>query len=236
MSDSLRGYFDDCVENIKVTVNAVDRFDRKDRLGRLLTYFTYRQLEHSMSLQKLDPNYDVMLISRAMIEGLFNLEWIMETPEERAAQYFDFSAIHNINLSEKGKISPDGFDLAEQESIAKQFLQSKSGKYHENFRNGVSYKSIADKNLDTGELYDCYRHLCDWAHWGPQSIRVFMGEPGLGQDKTGTLSPAQNEHPYRRPAILISLMCLISTEGMFCEHFKITPKIDRTKLAQYLEN
>ncbi|HRC26658.1 MAG TPA: hypothetical protein PKX87_04410, partial [Alphaproteobacteria bacterium] len=57
----------DLVEQSKILLSGHKSVRKEDLVGRLITYFMFKQLDHAMSVLKLDPSMDMVLISRTMI-------------------------------------------------------------------------------------------------------------------------------------------------------------------------
>lgn len=94
-------YLQQQVEKVLALADAASRnlkIRQDDDLGFMTIQFLYKQLQHTESVLMLIPRRDAGLIARAVIDGLYQLLWTIQLPEERAKQWRSFSTIHDWRL------------------------------------------------------------------------------------------------------------------------------------------
>lgn len=208
------------VEQTKVMLRQHVSFEKSDLTGRMITYFIYKQLDHAMSVIKLDPSMDTVLIARTMIEGVINLTWVLEQPETRVEDWFNYSSVYDFNLL-KDKESGGSFIsdndrnnvLENYEKNASAFLTKKGNRHHDNFRKGNNLSNISKDNTDLEYFYQNYKYFSDWVHWGSQSLRHVIDE------QENEISYYEQEHIYRAPALVIAFGSLLDIVAKTSEHF-----------------
>jgi len=152
-----------------------------DDFGFMTVQFLYKQIQHAESLLLLVPRRDSGLIARTMIEGLYQLLWASQSPQERGKLWRSFSIIHDWRLIQgrvKEGIPVDSSDIQRNEVGLKAFgdlhrikrpKPTSLDPYHKTWRGGVSISDMAD--VVGRELYDItYSELSDWEHWGVSGI------------------------------------------------------------------
>lgn len=217
-AEGVKNSLSDLVQRVEVLLSKHKSFQKNDRLDRLITYFMFKQLDHAHSVLKLDPSTDVALISRTMIDGVINLSWIMEEPDKRAKDWFDFSVMSDFTLLERKEKNGSTISTSDREEIKKNYDDyklSKKGGPHPNFRCGKSLKNIADSDDKLKGYYESYGYMSDWAHWGVQSLTNAFREDGSG------LSYHVDSHPYRVPALMCAFASLLDIAVITNEHFKL---------------
>src|SRR5208282_5311729 len=128
------------------------------------------------------PRRDAGLIARTMIDGLYQLRWAAQEPEERAKLWHSFAVVRDWRLMQ-GRIRI-GIPVDEATSREINLTLKKSGVLHRNnkktksnssdpynkyWHGGVRLSAMAD--AVGRELYDGpYAELSDWEHWGVSGI------------------------------------------------------------------
>jgi Family of unknown function (DUF5677) len=151
-----------------------------DDFGFMAVQFLYKQMHHAESVLCLVPRRDAGLIARTMIDGLYQLLWAFQAPEERGQLWRSFSIIHDWRLIQarlREGIPVDEKDIRRNEVGLKEFGAShrlkkpKAGStdpYNKRWH-GITLKDMAD--VVSRELYGGpYAELSDWEHWGVASI------------------------------------------------------------------
>jgi len=211
------------IEDAKFTLGKLNTMRRDDGLGRMITSFFYKQLDHAISVHKLSPSMDVVLITRTMIEGLMNLSWVMDNPDERVQDWFDYTAINNFELLSR-KLE-DGVLVSQTEKddietayarVKDRFLQPNGKKHYENFRRGKSLRDIAENDDMLKSFYiGIYKYFSDWSHWGPQSLyHALIQTPD-------EISYYEDNHTYLIPAVIAARECLFRTITVANNHFNL---------------
>ncbi|MDG4544025.1 MAG: DUF5677 domain-containing protein [Rickettsiales bacterium] len=210
------------IEATKLMLQKHTSFPKDDLAGRMITYFIFKQLDHAMSVIKLDPSMDAGLVSRTMIEGVINLSWALEKSSERVRNWFDYSAVYDFKLLEQQNSSgsfvseKDKTEVNENyEQNAHTFLTKNGNKHHDNFRKGKSLRDIIQGNVSLEGFYSNYQYFSDWAHWGSQSLRHAIIE------SVEDISYYESEHVYRVPALVIAFVSLLDIAVKTNEHFKL---------------
>lgn len=219
--DIARKHLRALIEQTKVILGQYTYFKKADLTGRMITYFIYKQLDHAMSVMKLDPSMDDVLIARTMIEGVINLTWALEKPDERVKDWFDYSVVYDFKLLER-KVS--GGSLVSEEDkkeVIENYQQSaaaflkRTGRPHDNFRKGKNLGNISKNNNDLEYFYQNYKWFSDWVHWGSPSLRHVI------EEKPDEISYYEDDHVYRMPALLIAFASLLDIAVKTNEHFKL---------------
>jgi len=155
-------------------------FEDDDHFGFMCLCFMSKQFDHLSAISRLFPHTDIQLVARTMIEGLIQLIWCHASPEN-AYKWRSFAWISDWRLLNFKRSC--GQDIPESESIEvesalhkighlfqKRNAGGKSDPYHNNWRCGVSLKSIAN-DFGGSQLYNLlYSDFSDWQHWGVTSI------------------------------------------------------------------
>lgn len=210
------------IEQTKILLDKHTSFKKEDLTGRMITYFIFKQLDHAMSVMRLDPSMDAVLIARTMIEGVINLTWVLENPDERVKNWFDYSAVYDFKLLEQ-KENGGSFvsehdknkTIKNFESHAPIFLKRNGQKHHDNFRKGENLGNISKNNTNLEYFYQNYKWFSDWVHWGSQSLGQVI------EEKSDEISYYEDNHVYRVPALVIAFASLLDIAIKTNEHFEL---------------
>jgi hypothetical protein len=155
--------------------------EENDDFGFMTVQFLYKQMQHGESVLFLVPRRDAGLIARTMIDGLYQLLWASQAPEERAKLWRSFSIIHDwrrIQGQLKLGIPVDGDHIRRTEALLKVLGDphrlkkpklNRPDPYNKTWHEGVKLSDMAD--AVSRELYDGpYAELSDWEHWGVSGI------------------------------------------------------------------
>ena len=187
----------------------------------MITYFIYKQLDHAMSVIKLDPSMDAGLVVRTMIEGVINLTWVLEKPDERVKDWFDYSTVYDFKLLERKESGGSLVSEDDKKEVIENYQQSaaaflkRNGKPHDSFRKGENLGNISKNNNDLEYFYQNYKWFSDWVHWGSQSLRHAI------EEKQDEISYYEDDHVYRIPALVIAFASLLDIAVKTNEHFEL---------------
>lgn len=154
-----------------------------DDFAFMTIQFLYKQIQHGESVLLLVPRRDAGLITRTMIDGLYQLLWTYQQPEERAKLWRSFSIIHDWRLIQgrlREGIPVEKADIDKNDAALKSFgglhrikKPKSQDPYHKKWCGGVTLSDMAC--LVGRELYDGpYSELSDWEHWGVSGIGASM--------------------------------------------------------------
>ena len=156
----------------------------------VLVFFS-KQSEHLESLLTLTesaPSRDTALVARSMLEGLAQLLWAHQQPEERAKRWKAYAFVadwrllrqkdeagertdpHTRNFIQEGLQRYGDLFLTKKAKLAKQDRQPlPSDPYHETWT-GKTGAALIRETMGQ-RLYDvAYRHFVDWHHWNHHGI------------------------------------------------------------------
>ena len=77
------------------------RYDQTDDLQVMSLVFLTKQSDHIGSMIRLGEHLDVALVARSMIEGLVQLKWAAQKPQERALRWRAFAFVHDWRLGKE---------------------------------------------------------------------------------------------------------------------------------------
>ena len=219
--DIARKHLNGLIEQTKVMLGQHTSFKKGDLTGRMITYFIYKQLDHAMSVIKLDPSMDAGLVVRTMIEGVINLTWVLEKPDERVKDWFDYSTVYDFKLLERKESGGSLVSEDDKKEVIENYQQSaaaflkRNGKPHDSFRKGENLGNISKNNNDLEYFYQNYKWFSDWVHWGSQSLRHAI------EEKQDEISYYEDDHVYRIPALVIAFASLLDIAVKTNEHFEL---------------
>lgn len=229
---SLKNWANQLIKLSNEIVKEVECND-KDDLGRMAVYFSFKQINHMQSIVILVPNKDATLIARSMIEGLYQILWAANKPNEIPKQWRAFAYISDLQLIEKRKNKGEKINQQEQQDIedglrvyGDLFLKKKakelkrqgktlpSDPYHTDWRCSVQIKEIVE-SVQAEDLQEIYASFSDWHHWGPGGF-------------SGTISGQRNKQHYSSnspsdsaTAITVGFLCLIQTVELLNNHLEL---------------
>jgi hypothetical protein len=158
-------------------------FDDANHLAFMAILFAGRQAEHVRSVLTLDKSIDAVLITRSMFEGLAQLLWAAQAPDERPLRFRTFAFVCDWRTMRKqvaagSVVSPDQRTYIEEgiRLHGHQFISAKARKaeakgapmpddpYMLNWY-GEKEKEIFD--AVSGELAyrELYGPFSEWHHW-----------------------------------------------------------------------
>ncbi len=175
------------LEQIKKVLVLADNASRRvtiresDDFGFMTIQFLYKQMQHAESVLALVPRRDAGLIARTMIDGLYQLRWAAQNPDERAKLWRSFAIVSDWRLMQRRiriGIQVDEADIRRNEAGMRVFgdlhrlkkpKPDSPDPYSKRWHGGVKLSAMAD--AVGRELYDePYAELSDWEHWGVSGI------------------------------------------------------------------
>ena len=195
-----------------------------DDFGFMAINFLYKQIQHAESLLALVPRRDAGLIARTMIDGLYQLLWASQAPEERSKLWRSFSIIHDwrrIQGQLKLGIPVDGQHIHRIEALLKvldgphrKLKSNQVDPYHKTWRGPIKLSQMAD--VVGRELYDGpYAELSDWEHWGVSGI----GE-SITRERNSLIVDTDSDR-VADISLLAAFECLFKTLGVADIHFSL---------------
>ncbi|HEY4355907.1 MAG TPA: DUF5677 domain-containing protein [Acidobacteriaceae bacterium] len=204
-----------------------------DDFGFMAIQFLYKQIQHVESVLRLIPSRDAGLVSRTMIEGLYQLLWTYRAPEERAKRWRSFSIILDWRLIQRRLregIHVDDSDIRRTDEGIRNFgslhqmnkpKPNSTDPYYKNWRGGVTVSDMAD--IVGRELYEGpYAELSDWEHWGVSGI----GDAIVRDNDHVTINP--DSERVSDLALLAAFQCLFQSLEIVnsCLVLGITSELD----------
>jgi hypothetical protein len=190
--------------------------EENDDFGFMAAQFLYKQMQHGESVLSLVPRRDAGLIARTMIDGLYQLLWARQAPEERAKLWRSFSIIHDWRLIQRRLregIPVDEKDVRRNEvglqelgalHRLKRPKANSTDPYNKRWHGGMTLSDMAD--AVSRELYDGpYADLSDWEHWGVSGI----GE-SIERENDRVIVNTDSDR-IAGGALLAALQCLLQT-------------------------
>jgi hypothetical protein len=200
--------------------------EENDDFGFMTVQFLYKQMQHGESVLFLVPRRDAGLIARTMIDGLYQLLWASQAPEERAKLWRSFSIIHDwrrIRGQLKLGIPVDEEHIRRTEKLLKVLGNphklkkpklSRPDPYNKTWHGGVKLSDMAD--AVSRELYDGpYAELSDWEHWGVSGI----GE-SIERENDRVVVNTDSERTAG-VALLAAFQCLLQTLEVADAHLSL---------------
>lgn len=225
------------------------RYAKDDHLAFMTLCFLSKQIDHMKSILLLVPSRDAILIARSMIEGLCQLLWAANSPEELPLRWRVYSAIYDWRLIKKKEALGEVIDKGQLDSTmdkvlrhGEMFLKNKykghgfqledlrNDPFQNNWRDGQSIESICVKVGGTKLYEKAYKRFSAWHHWDCT---------GLGQairrkeNKVIYTSLSESDSAM---ALAIAFQCLIETIQLADSHFKLGLGKDITDMKErYIE-
>ena len=176
--------------------NAVGDSDQlwvtKDPFRLFCLSFLTRQIDHVASLVSLHGHRDMTLIARSMLEGMVILMWVSKDSEARAAQWRDFTYVHDWRMHRRHRQQGNPVDEEEWNRVVEgleqygpKFYSSKAQDRLDNgetppndpYRGswiGKKYYQLFD-DVDLLDWYEkFYAPFADWHHWGSAGLLVSL--------------------------------------------------------------
>jgi hypothetical protein len=190
--------------------------EENDDFGFMAAQFLYKQMQHGESVLFLVPRRDAGLIARTMIDGLYQLLWACQAPEQRAKLWRSFSIIHDWRLIQRRLregIPVDEKDIRRNEAGLQELgalhrlkrpTANSTDPYNKRWHGGMTLSAMADSV--SRELYDGpYAELSDWEHWGVSGI----GE-SIARENDRAIANTDSDR-IAGVALLAAFQCLLQT-------------------------
>ena len=158
--------------------------------------FLNKQIEHMRSILTLGPSRDAVLIVRTMLEGMCQLQWAAEDPQQRAERWRLFAYVHDWRVMQAYPEVAERSDSPEVEFI-EEVLEEQGAKFHtKDARRALSEKkelppdpytrdwtgmSVWDlwDRIDRADKYKpFYRSYAQWHHWDPGGVGSALQREG----------------------------------------------------------
>lgn len=203
-------------------------FDPENQLAFMALTFAVKQNEHARSVLQLDQSVDSILIARSMLEGLSQLLWAAQAPQERPLRWRTFSFVVDWRLMRKRMAAGEAVTEDQRAAIegglkehGRYFLTSKaveaqakghslpSDPYTRNWY-GETEKDIFSA-IGADRLYDePYRFFSEWHHWRPGAFGHL-----LQFDVESTTFAITTQHPsFTATALAVAFQCLWQTMSL----------------------
>lgn len=188
----IEAWSDGLVQIAKAAMDSDQLRVTKDPFRLFCLSFLTRQFDHVASLVSLHGHRDMTLIARSMLEGMVILMWVSKNARARAAQWRDFTYVHDWRMfrrhRQQGKyVDEDDWRrvLEGLKQYGPQFYSSKArdrldkgetlpdDPYRGNWI-GKKYYQLFDE-VDLLDWYEkFYAPFADWHHWGSASLLVSL--------------------------------------------------------------
>ena len=201
------------------------QFDQNNHLLFLTLNFTAKQVEHARSVLALGESPDATLITRSMLEGLNQLLWAAQEPDDRPLRWRAFAYVRDWRMMKAqgaaGEIVPadrkkqiqEGLQQFENLFLSRQAKKAKSkGRPLPDDPYVKNWYTEKEKEIFSavgGEIAykELYGPASEWHHW-----RV----GGLGQmltfdEQTQTFTWTINNREITAGALATAFMCLFQT-------------------------
>lgn len=192
----------------------------------LVAFFLWKQLDHADAILRLGVHRDADLIARSMIEGLCQLKWAAQDPDERGDRWRRFTWVHDWRLLQKKVRAgvPVSARLRRriEEGVAKHaadFLKKrkKTGSGRPPGPNAsttdpyVTHWSRTSVNalcsaVQARPLYEwAYAQFSDWHHWSPGG---FVRATRRSGNRITFTEPNEED---ALPTYVVAFQCLFET-------------------------
>lgn len=216
----------------KVMVKDI-KYDQDDNFAFMILCFFSKQVTHIKSILALKYSRDVALITRSMIEGLCQLLWAADSPDDRAFRWRTFACVHDWRVMRRQNEAGKPLDMKVCMKIEKllseygdQFLIRSAraaiskGKllqddpYYSNWT-GSSIREIC-KCVGLDDLYlEIYKPFSDWHHWSPGGLGAAM------KHYENRVIYLPMSHSDLATSLAVGFQCLIKTLEIINNHLKL---------------
>ena len=214
----------------------------------LVAFFLWKQLDHADAIVKLGLHRDADLIARSMIEGLCQLKWAAQDPDERGDRWRRFTWVHDWRLLQKklgaGLPVPARLRKRIEEGVGKHaadFLKKKSKKGsgphtspspsatdpYVTHWSGTTVAALCS-SVQARPLYEwAYSQFSDWHHWSPGGF--LRATQRSGNRITFTVPEEEDALPTN----VVAFQCLFETLEMANKTFDLglETELERTRDA-----
>lgn len=207
------------------------RHTEEDHLAFMALCFLCKQIGHTKSILAIIPSRDVILITRSMIEGLYQLLWAASDPDALPLRWRAFAWVHDWRVMQAkiaaGKLVDPERRAAIEGALRKygdQFLTTKAREardkgasppddpYHKDWRTGRQIRQISE-SVEGEDLYrKLYEPFSDWQHWGAGGLGKAIVRQG-NRIVYSSLSATD-----AATALATAIQCLLQTVKFVDEH------------------
>jgi len=200
-------------------------FDPENHLAFMALTFAVKQNEHARSVLELDQSVDAILITRSMFEGLSQLLWAGQAPQERPLRWRSFPFVLDWRRMRKQLAAAEAVPEERQRAIAeglkehgKYFLTPKAleaqakglplpdDPYTRNWY-GEKEKEIFSA-VGADRIYDeIYGLFSEWHHWRPGAFGYLLQ---FDQERTTFVISTRNPS-FTAMALAGAFQCLWQT-------------------------
>jgi hypothetical protein len=200
-------------------------FDPDNHLNFMALTFAVKQSEHARSVLALDQSVDAILITRSMFEGLSQLLWAAQVPQERPLRWRSFALVLDWRRIRKqlaaGEVVPEDRQAAIVEGLkdhGKYFLTPKAleaqtrglpppdDPYTKNWY-GEREKEVFSA-VGADRIYDqIYGLFSEWHHWRPAAFGYLLQ---FEQERTTFVISTRNPS-FTAMALAGAFQCLWQT-------------------------
>jgi len=217
---------------IAQTVTGEVRFQDDDDLALMAVCFLSKQIGHAESVLLLGESTDVVLIVRAMLEGICQLKWAAQEPTLRAKKWRDFVWVHDSRAIRAHQTLGQPVDPpAEQvicdglHAVREMFFTRDAAKalkrgaalpanpFYANWTGMAVQQIFAAVGAD--ERYAIYKSFSDWQHWSIGGIgRSLIPSPD-------GMNYVTHENGWNLVALVLAFQCLWDTTQLVNNHLKL---------------
>lgn len=175
--------------------------------------YAYKQNEHARAVLALRESVDAKLIVRSMLEGLAQLVWTANAPEERALLWRVYAWVHDWRLMKAAE--ERGEAVASDVTAA---IVDGMREHGEKFMTAKAKEKLA-KNK---EIPDPYRH-----DWSGKSARWLFEQAGGAWYHESMYRPFSDWHHWNTPGLMDRL-------GTTDEGYTFTTRLSDREMAECL--
>jgi hypothetical protein len=160
--------------------------------GREFAYlgavFVARQREHALAVRLLGSHPDAAMIARTMVEGFWQLKWVLQDPVVRATRWRDFVVVQDWRTMKSMEASGQCVEKKDRQRVQADILAFGTQFLRKRYRNhliddAVNEADPFERNWFTLRIVDLaeavgqtsyyetkYRELSEHLHWGFSSL------------------------------------------------------------------
>ena len=147
-NEQLKIFLDKLIKtSIKVIENIHDPMIETN-FHQMCYSFLKKQINHAISVKKLDDNYDTSIIARSMLECMFTLLWTThESDEERTILWNDYRHVYNFKkLLQDNPINMN--DLSSEERKIRKKFEEYIKKYHPKKFDSIDHATLKNNKFN----------------------------------------------------------------------------------------
>lgn len=211
------------------------RYGTTDDFAFMALCFLHKQIDHTVSLARLGPLKDTVIIARSMFEGLAQLLWAAQEISTRPARWRAFAVVESwrgLPRLRAGGFEPTP-EMMKQLNEALQEIEplvltakAKEAKhrglplpadpYHRNWRAGTTLTDICDE-VEAADLRDnFYSRYSSWAHWSADAF-----EDRLSGTERGVQYGPPESFAFAASAAALAIQCLLQAAHLAFSHLRL---------------